>query len=180
MNDILSLVFIGAGATVLMDIWGAIRKSLLAIPPLDYRLVGRWIGHMARGKFRHDRIATAAPIAGERALGWTIHYLTGIAFAGGLLYLVGREWLRHPTLAPALVFGIGTVVIPFFVMQPGMGAGLAASRTPNPASARLQSFITHAIFGFGLWIAGWLCLAFSALIAEQLHWHVAQAGDSIA
>jgi hypothetical protein len=36
-----------------------------------------------------------------------------------------------------------------------MGAGVAASRTPHPAAARFQSFVTHAIFGLGLYAAGW-------------------------
>ncbi|HEY0941279.1 MAG TPA: DUF2938 domain-containing protein [Steroidobacter sp.] len=155
MSDLLALLLTGVGATVLMDVWGAIRKRLLGVPPADYGMVGRWLGHMARGRFRHDRIAAAAPIPAERLLGWTIHYTTGIAFAAGFLSMVGFEWLRHPTLAPALAFGIATVAAPFFIMQPGMGAGIAASRTPNPGSARLQSFITHSVFGLGLWTAGW-------------------------
>jgi hypothetical protein len=116
-------------------------------------MVGRWIGHMARGKFRHDRIAAAPPIPAERVIGWSMHYIIGIAFAAGLVSIVGFEWLQHPTLGPALAFGLATVVAPFFVMQPGMGAGIAASRTPKPGSARVQSLITHAVFGFGLWTA---------------------------
>lgn len=156
MNTTLSLILIGVGATVLMDAWGIMRKSLFDIPPADYGMVGRWIGHMAHGKFRHDRIAAASPIPGERILGWSIHYLIGVAFAGALLWIVGSEWLLHPTLAPALAFGLVTVGAPFFVMQPCMGAGVAASRTPKPNSARLQSLITHTVFGFGLWVAAWV------------------------
>ena len=152
MSDMLSLVLTGVGATMFMDVWGVLRKPLLGVPPPDYGMVGRWIGHMAHGTFRHDRIAAAPPIAGERVLGWSTHYIIGVAFAAGLIYIVGFEWLRHPTLAPALVFGIGTVVAPFFLMQPGMGAGIAASRAPHPGSARLQSLITHAVFGVGLWV----------------------------
>ncbi|HEY0683461.1 MAG TPA: DUF2938 domain-containing protein [Steroidobacter sp.] len=155
MSDVLSIVFIGVGATIVMDVWGVARKMFLGIPPLDYAMVGRWIGHMTHGQFRHDRIAAASPIVGERALGWNVHYLTGIAFAGGFVWIVGHEWLRHPTLSPALAFGVGTVLVPFLLMQPCMGLGVAASRAPRPVSARLQSFITHGIFGFGLWAAGW-------------------------
>jgi hypothetical protein len=84
-------------------------------------IVGRWIGHMAHGRLRHDRIAAASPIPGERVLGWSIHYSIGIAFAAGLVWIVGFEWLRQPTLAPALAFGVATVAAPFLVMQPGMG-----------------------------------------------------------
>jgi hypothetical protein len=156
MNDTLSVILIGVGATLVIDAWATARKSLFGIPPASYGMVGRWIGHMAHGKFRHDRIAAASPIPGERILGWSIHYLIGIAFAAAFVWIIGFEWLRHPTLAPALAFGIATVAAPLLVMQPGMGAGIAASRTPKPNSARLQSLITHAVFGLGLWAAGWV------------------------
>ena len=158
MNDIVTSVLTGVGATLVMDVWGVVRKQLFGIPPADYGMVGRWIGHMAHGQFRHERIAAASPITGERILGWSSHYLIGIAFACGFVWIVGFEWLRHPTLAPALVFGIATVVAPFLMMQPGMGAGIAASRTPKPNTARLQSLMTHTAFGVGLWAAGWIQL----------------------
>lgn len=153
MDDAAGILFIGAGATLATDLWAIARRRALGVPAPDWGLVGRWVGHMARGRFRHERIATAAPVRGERAIGWTAHYLTGIAFAGGLLAACGTAWLRQPTLAPALAFGIATVAAPFLLMQPGMGAGLAARRTPRPAAARLQSLATHAVFGLGLYAA---------------------------
>jgi hypothetical protein len=155
MSALLALIFTGIGATMIMDAWGVVRKPLLGVPAADYSMVGRWIGHMTHGTFRHDRIAAAAPILGERVIGWTVHYAIGVVFAAGLVWVVGVEWLEHPTLTPALGFGIATVAAPFLLMQPGMGAGLAASRTPKPWSARLQSLTTHAIFGVGLWVASW-------------------------
>ena len=91
---------------------------------------------------------------GERVIGWSAHYLIGIAFAAMLLALWGLDWARHPTLLPALLIGIGSVAAPFLLMQPGMGLGLAASRAPRPAAARTQSLLTHAIFGLGLYAAG--------------------------
>ena len=149
-----SALFIGAGATLTTDLWAIARGRLFGVPAPDWGLVGRWLGHMARGRFRHERIATAEPVRGERVIGWTAHYLIGIAFAGGLLAICGLAWARQPTLAPALAFGIATVAAPFLLMQPGMGAGIAASRTPRPNSARLQSLVTHAVFGLGLYVAG--------------------------
>ena len=147
---------IGAGATAAIDIWAAVRKRLLGIPSLDYGLVGRWLAHLARGRFRHDPIAASPPVRGEHLMGWTAHYLIGIAFAGVLLAIWGLEWARHPTLGPALIVGIASVAAPFLLMQPGMGAGIAASRTPRPAAARLHSLVTHGIFGLGLYAAGWV------------------------
>ena len=97
---------------------------------------------------------------GERLIGWTAHYAIGIAFAATLLAIYGIEWACRPTLGPALLVGIGSVVAPFLLMQPGMGAGIAASRTANPAAARFQSLLTHTIFGLGLYAAGRVSAAF--------------------
>lgn len=149
MDYLVNAVLIGTGATAVMDAWGVARRRLLGAPAPDYGLVGRWLAWMPRGRFRHDRIAATPAVKGERVIGWAAHYATGIAFAGLLVVFQGP----HPTLASALVVGIGTVAAPFLLMQPGMGAGIAASRTPRPGAARLQSLVTHAIFGFGLYAA---------------------------
>ena len=155
MNLLACTLIIGIGATAVTDLWGIVRKPLLGVPAPDYGLVGRWFAHMADGRFRHDSIAKAAPVAGERLVGWAAHYLTGIAFAGVLIAIWGLDWVRHPTPGPAMLVGIVTVAAPFLLMQPGMGAGIAASRTPRPNAARLQSLLTHAVFGVGLYAAGW-------------------------
>jgi hypothetical protein len=149
-------VLIGVGATAVTDVWTLMRKWLFGLPLADYGLVGRWLGHMPRGRFRHKRIAASPPVPGERLIGWSAHYLIGIAFAALLLAIFGLNWAHHPTLWPALMVGIATVAAPFLLMQPGMGAGIAASRTPRPGAARLQSLITHAVFGLGLYAAGWV------------------------
>lgn len=154
MNCLLFTLYIGIGATAVMDLWGLARKPLLGIAPPNYALVGRWIAYMTHGRFRHDSIAASAPVRGEHIIGWTVHYLTGIAFAAMLIGIWGTAWVQQPTIGPALAVGIGAVAAPFFLMQPGMGAGIAASRTPRPASARLQSLITHGVFGLGLYAAG--------------------------
>jgi len=83
------------------------------------------------------------------------HYLLGLSFAAVFFLCVGPAWVARPTLAPALAFGLVTVLVPLGVMQPSMGMGFAASRTPRPGAARVQSLITHAIFGFGLYLGGW-------------------------
>jgi hypothetical protein len=155
LDYLVCVVPIGAGATAVMDFWAAARTWLLGIPPLDYGMVGRWLAYLARGRFRHESIAAAPPVQGERLIGWTAHYLIGIAFAAVLLAIWGLDWARHPTIGPALIVGIGSVAAPFLLMQPVMGAGVAASRTPRPATARLHSLATHGIFGLGLYAAGW-------------------------
>jgi hypothetical protein len=148
-------VLIRVGATAVVDARSIAPKYLLGIASLDYGLVGRWFAHMARRRFRHDTIAAAVPVRGERFIGRTAHYLSGIAFAFVLLAIWGIDGVRHLTIGPALIVGIGSVNAPFLLMQPGMGAGIAASRTAHPAVARINNLVAHCIFGLGLYLAGW-------------------------
>jgi hypothetical protein len=156
MEQLLATVVTGAGATAVMDCWGLVRKRLLGAPAPNYGLVGRWLAWMPRGRFRHVAIASTPAVRGERAVGWVAHYLIGVAFAAVLAGVWGREWLERPALLPALAVGIGTVAAPLLVMQPGMGAGIAASRTPRPGAARRQSLLNHTVFGLGLYASGWI------------------------
>ena len=162
MDYFACILLTGIGATATTDLWSIVRQRLFGVALPNYGLVGRWIAWMPRGVFFHDPISATPPLHGERAIGWMVHYLIGIGFAALLPALWGPEWIRQPTLLPALMVGIGTVAAPFFVMQPAMGAGIAATRTPRPTAARLQSLITHAIFGLGLYASGLLVSLFIA------------------
>ncbi|MFN4361582.1 MAG: DUF2938 domain-containing protein [Hylemonella sp.] len=145
-------VAIGIVATAVMDLWLTLLKAL-GLPTLNFALLGRWVGHMPRGRWAHPGIAKAVPVRGELALGWAVHYATGIAFALLLAALAGPQWLRAPSPGPALGFGITTVLLPLFVMQPAMGAGVASSRTATPLRNCLKSLANHTVFGLGLYAA---------------------------
>lgn len=144
---------IGVGATLVMDLWAILQKRAFGVPPLDYALVGRWIGHMTRRRFRHDSIAAASPFRGERSLGWLAHYAIGCVFAALLVAIQGPGWTRDPTLVPAFLAGLASMAAPFLVMQPAFGLGIAASRAPQPSAARWRSLVTHLVFGLGLFLA---------------------------
>ena len=149
---LMAVVFIGIGATLVMDVWLLALKRA-GVPTLNFAMLGRWVGHLAHGRFRHDAIAKAAPVRHETLLGWTAHYATGLAFAALMAVLGGPGWIAHPELMPALAVGLGTIVLPFFVMQPAMGAGIASSRTPTPLRNGVKSLANHTVFGLGLYIA---------------------------
>lgn len=157
---VIQAIVIGVGATALMDVWALVLRRVFGVSSLDLALLGRWVGHLARGRFRHERIADAATIAHERALGWGAHYAIGITFAGLLIATAGRGWIERPDLAPALLVSTATLVAPFFILQPGMGLGIAASRAPRPNAARLRSVATHTVYGVGLYASGWLWSVF--------------------
>lgn len=149
---LLRAVLMGIGATMVMDLWVWLQRRM-GIKGLDYAMVGRWIGHMRSGIFLHASIASAPAVPHERAIGWLVHYLTGIVFAGLLLGACGLDWARQPTLVPALVTGLLTVAAPFFILQPALGLGIAASKTAKPQAARVRSLMTHLVFGVGLYLA---------------------------
>ena len=151
-NDIPGAVAIGIGATLVMDLWNLLLKRTFSIPSLNYCLLGRWLRHMSGGAFRHASIAAAPRKSFECQVGWIAHYTIGVVFALVFVVLTSGDWLGRPTFLPALLYGIGTVVFPFFILQPSIGLGIAASRTPKPMQARLKSFMTHAVFGGGLYV----------------------------
>lgn len=150
--NILLAIPIGAGATLVMDAWAALLRRF-GIPSLDFALLGRWLGHLPRGRFVHHPIAASPAIRGERALGWIAHYAIGVTFAAVLLASFG-SWTRHPSLGPALFIGLVTSVMPLFVLQPALGAGIASSKTKTPIRNAVKSLVTHAVYGVGLWLAG--------------------------
>ena len=154
--SLISAILIGLGATLTTDLWALFLKRAFKISTPNYCLVGRWLRYMPEGIFKHSNIASAPQKSAECVVGWIAHYLIGITFAITFVALAGNNWLQHPTLIPAIVFGVTMVLIPFFIMQPAFGLGFAASKTSNPTRARLRSLMNHAAFGIGLYISGLL------------------------
>jgi len=152
MTYLLSAVAVGLGATLFMDLCALLLKRAFGTPSANYCLVGRWFRHMPEGTFRHESIASSSPKSFECAAGWIAHYIIGVVYALVLVALVAGDWLARPTLMPPLLLGIGTVLIPFLVMQPSFGLGVAASRAPSPMQARLRSLMAHIVFGVGLYV----------------------------
>ncbi len=152
VEAIARIVLVGAGATAVMDAWLMLLKRM-GVQTLNFAFIGRWVGHVFRGTFAHHSIGKAKPIPGELALGWLTHYAVGMAFAGLLVGLHGVAWMRHPSLLPALAVGLCTVAFPLFVMQPAMGLGVAASRTPAPLKNCMRSMANHTVFGLGLYLS---------------------------
>lgn len=153
LSVVIQVVLIGVGATALMDLW-LIFLKMLKVPMLNFALIGRWAGHVFRGKWFHEGIAKSEPIRKELLMGWATHYGIGVLFAGLLVWVFGVEWIQSPKFIPAIVTGIATVIAPLFVMQPALGSGIAFSKTATPLRSCVKSLVNHAVFGCGLYISG--------------------------
>jgi len=149
-------ILIGLGATFTFDLWALVLKHAFKITPSNICLVGRWLRYMPEGIFKHSNIAASPQKSAECTLGLIAHYMIGIMFAIAFIALVGNNWLQHPTLIPAIIFGAVTVLAPFFLMHPSFGLGFAASKTSNPTQARFRSLMNHTAFGIGLYLFGLL------------------------
>lgn len=152
---IAQILIVGLGATALMDVW-LLAIQRLGVPTQSFAMVGRWLGHVRKGTWFHPAISKSAPVRGELVMGWIAHYTTGLLFALSLVLIEGADWLKEPTPLPALVFGVVTVLVPWLIVQPAMGAGLASSKTPSPLQSRIRNVLNHAIFGLGLYVSAWL------------------------
>jgi Protein of unknown function (DUF2938) len=153
VDPLAATVLVGLGATFVMDLWTMILNRAFAVPLPNYCFVGRWLRHMVKGTFTHPSIAAAPQQPAECPIGWIAHYTVGILFAVAFVAFATPQWLKSPSFLPALIFGVVTVAVPYFIMQPAFGLGLAAAKAPNPMQARLRSLMNHVVFGIGLYLS---------------------------
>jgi len=144
-------IAIGIGATVVMDLWAIFLARFFHQSPANWAPVGRWFWHLRSGKVFHESIATAEPYEHELALGWIGHYATGILYGLIMAVLGGPAWLAAPTFLPAWILGIVTVGAGWFLLQPGLGIGWAASKLPNANTVRVMNLVAHTVFALGLY-----------------------------
>jgi hypothetical protein len=150
MKVAIEALVIGIIATLATDLWLSLLQ-MVGVPPANWALVGRWLAWMPRGVFVHRPISATPPIRSELAIGWGFHYVVGIAYAALYLAIARLILASGPTLISALVFALALLVAPWLVMQPALGLGFFAAKTPHPNKARIISISGHTAFGVGLY-----------------------------
>ena len=159
MGEVNEVIAVGVVATLATDLWQHMLQAI-GVPPANWGLIGRWIAGFPRGVFTHRSIAAAPVVPGEIVIGWVFHYAVGIAYAALYLAIMRSGFGTGPTVGSALAFAVALLIAPWFVMQPALGLGIMASRTPKPSVVRAINFSVHAVFGVGLYLGavGWLSL----------------------
>lgn len=151
MELVLTGALMGLGGTFAMDVWAWALSRFAGQPFPNWAMPGRWLAHVFRGRVWHDDIGAAAVVPGELGLGWAFHYGVGLIYGVIFVLLAGGAWLAAPVFLPLWVFAIVTIAAGWFLLQPGMGLGWAASRTPRPWKARIMGLIAHTVFALGMW-----------------------------
>ena len=151
-------LIVGILATITMDVVAVIAVRLGIAGRGSRRtgpdLIGRWIGYLLRGKFRHANILETPPLRGELVLGLAAHYAIGIVLT--LVYLRLLIVVQAtPTALSAILYGTATTVFPWFLMFPSQGMGWRGRDAPGDAHLVGVSLFNHVIFGLGiaLWMA---------------------------
>ncbi len=151
-------LIVGILATITMDVVAVIAVRLGIAGRGSRRtgpdLIGRWIGYLLRGKFRHANILETPPLRGELVLGLAAHYAIGIVLT--LVYLRLLIVVQAtPTALSAILYGTATTVFPWFLMFPSQGMGWLGRDAPGDAHLVRVSLFNHVIFGLGiaLWMA---------------------------
>ena len=100
--------------------------------PLLFTMEMWWIGeYLDRWKLGAFLLVAFAANVG---LSWAAGFKRETSFGSAVLLfgfalvfvvLTSTDWLARPTLPPALLYGVATVVFPFFIMQPALGLGIA-------------------------------------------------------
>jgi hypothetical protein len=101
----------------------------------------------------HDDIRASAPINGEAFWGWGAHAVLGVIYGIGFVFVFGFSAISTPQLWQGLIFGLATVLVPWFVFQPLFGWGIGMSKAPEPWKMRMKSMINHTVFGVGIWLS---------------------------
>jgi hypothetical protein len=63
--------------------------------------LGRWIGHMLKGRFTHEDITKAEPIPHEAGIGMAAHYAIGLVLGAGYALLLRVPQPRRSSLPGA-------------------------------------------------------------------------------
>ena len=114
--------------------------------------LGRWMGHMLKGRFTHEDITRAEPTPHEAGIGIAAHYAIGLVLGAGYALLLRVPQPRPSSLPRATAYGVATTVFPWFWMFPARGQGVMGLRDGDP---RVPAFAlcTHVAYGLGLGVA---------------------------
>jgi hypothetical protein len=106
------------------------------------------------GHFVHKNIIETSSIKNEVSVGLAFHYFTGgtVALTYPLFYLVFNVPMPESHLISGLLWGLATVLFPWFILFPSFGWGFFGTRAPNNVRSLISPIVEHLLYGLGLGI----------------------------
>ena len=147
-NFIIDSIIAGIFCCIAMDLWQRFLLLTYKISPANWASAGRWL-IMLIGKniLINHNLDRENPIKYELLIGWVFHYCVGMGY--GFTYYFCLRTFEHfdTTITSGFIFGLISVVIPWFFFLPATGKGLMGNKTPNPNLTRLLSICSHIVVG---------------------------------
>ena len=154
---IIESILSGVFATIIMDVFAIfLAKRKIIHPFITSNELGRWFLYMFRGKFIHVDISKTPPLKNEKLWCHLLHYVIGVILAGFYLYLVYSFPVFSKQIWLAIIFGIATIVFPWFWLLPSINLGFIATNSEKRLQIIKTNIINHTNFGLGIFL--WMLL----------------------
>ena len=145
--EILNIVIIGIISCLAMDIWQRLLKIMYDINPSDWAIVGRWyILLISKAKIYNPIIEEVPPIKNELRIGWVVHYTVAIMYSIFFFMLLKYNFC-NASIFNGFVFGLLSVVVPWFFFMPVLGKGFLGLKTPSPFLSCSLAIGSHVVIG---------------------------------
>ena len=145
--EIFHVVIIGIASCVVMDVWQRLLKLLYSINPSDWSVVGRWfVLVVLERQIYNPTIDQVAPIKNELMIGWIVHYSVAILYSI-FFYILLEYGICTASLINGIIFGLISVVVPWFFFMPVLGKGFLGMKTPSPLMACSLAVGSHIAIG---------------------------------
>ena len=149
-NSIFDSIIAGIFCCIGMDLWQRILFLIFNIPPTNWSTAGRWFIMMVSKKMIiNQNLDNENPIKYELQIGWVFHYCVAIGY-GFVYYFFLIAGILNTSILSGLIFGLISVIVPWFFYLPVTGKGFMGNKTPNPTLTRLLSTSSHVIVGIFL------------------------------
>ena len=152
MELLFEIIAVGVFSCVIFDVWQRIFKLLTGIPPSNWAMVGRWLLNLIKShQIFVKNITTVRSYDSELKIGWFFHYLVAILYAF-VYFLLMNLGIVNPGVVDGLIFGVISVIVPWFFFLPALGNGILAKKTPEPIKVCSLALMMHTIFGTAIGI----------------------------
>ncbi len=151
MDFTFHIIIVGLLSCLVMDVWQRLLKLTYGINPSDWKIIGRWFIYLVlKQKVYNPNIENEEPYENELLIGWIFHYFIGIVYSLGFFILMKVYNIFEANLIDGLIFGLVTLVIPWFFMLPVLGKGFLALNTPRPFFISSLSIWSHVAIGVAI------------------------------
>ena len=141
-------IIAGIVCCIAMDVWQRILFLTFYIPPTNWSITGRWFIMLISKKIIFNQnLDHENPVKYELQIGWAFHYWVAIIYGFAYYFLLAVFDILDTSILSGLIFGLISVVVPWFFYLPVTGKGFMGNKTPNPTLTILLSTSSHVVVG---------------------------------